>query len=75
MDALTESTQAPIMRRIEADRAGEQSPVPDRRQSTVADFKECSVRDLDHPLESIVFYDVHVSKPPVLRRSLHSRIV
>jgi len=28
--ALTESTQAPIMRRIEADRNGAESPVSDR---------------------------------------------
>jgi len=67
--------QAPIMRRIEAVRAGAQSPVPDRHQSTVTDFRECSVRGLDHTLESIVFYDVHVSMPPVLGRNLRSRIV
>ena len=73
--ALTESTQAPIMRRIVADRNGVESPVADYHLPTVKDFIERSLRVLGHPHDSIIFCDFHFSMPPVFRRSLRSRIV
>ncbi len=73
--ALTGSTQAPIMRRIEADRKGAELPVADYHQSTMTDFIERSLHVLGHPHDSIKLCDVHVSETPVFRRNLRSRIV
>ncbi len=44
--ALTESTQAQIMRRIEADRNGAESPVANYHLPTVTNFTESSLRGL-----------------------------
>lgn len=63
------------MRRIVADRNGTESPVPTHYQSTVRDFRERSLQGLGYAHDSIIFSGFYFSMPPVLRRSLRSRIV
>lgn len=68
------------MRHIKADRAGEQSPVPDRHKTMVTDPRERSVHSLDRLHDSITscvgkpqpmqdapdeIWGFHFSMPPV----------